>query len=317
MQKRTTDFLQSLDWDDLRYFLAVARTQRATVAAKRLSVNYTTVARRIRALEESLGVLLFEKSRSDGFVLTDEGQRLLPHADALESMVQSAREQFVEKSTSLAGHVRIASTEAFGCYFLAPQLTRFQKIHEELLIDLLPLPHFVSLSKREADIAISLERPGRGAFVAAKLCDYKLRLYATRKYLSQNPRIRSKSDLSRHSFVSYVDNLAFSEELRYLHRVIPNVEARFCSTSVIAQGMAVRQNLSIGILPCFMAAQHEDLVAVLPNEVEITRSFWISCREDLRRLKRITTLWNFLRETVEANNSLLMGRDAQMSPMDA
>jgi DNA-binding transcriptional LysR family regulator len=161
-----------LNWDDLRYFLEVARTQRVSGAAKRLGVDYTTVARRIKALEHSLNTLLFDKSRNDGFLLTEEGQRLLAYADSLETTVQSACEELNETGHTLSGHVRIGSTEGFGCFFLSPQLAHFQAMHPSISMDLLPVPHFVSLSKRKADLAVTLERPERGQYVFTKLCDY-------------------------------------------------------------------------------------------------------------------------------------------------
>src|ERR1700744_2385569 len=124
MQKRTRE-LHELNWDDLRYFLAVARTQTVSAAGKRLGVDHTTVARRIRELEASLHTVLFEKSRSGGFSLTAEGQRLLAYADTLETAVHSASEQFAGGAHSLSGHVMIGSTEGFGAFFLAPLLARF------------------------------------------------------------------------------------------------------------------------------------------------------------------------------------------------
>jgi DNA-binding transcriptional LysR family regulator len=104
----------------MRYFLEVARIERASGAAKRLGVNHTTVARRVRELEAALGTVLFEKSRADGFVLTAEGQRLLAYADSVETTVQMASEQFTGDAHSLSGRVRIGSTEGFGCFFLSP-----------------------------------------------------------------------------------------------------------------------------------------------------------------------------------------------------
>src|ERR1700692_4113341 len=106
MQKSTAPGISNLNWDDLRYFLEVARTQRASGAAKRLGVDHTTVARRIRELEAALGTVLFDKSRADGFVLTSDGQRLLAYADTVETTVQSAAEQITGGAHSLSGHVR-------------------------------------------------------------------------------------------------------------------------------------------------------------------------------------------------------------------
>ncbi len=318
MQKRADADASKVNWDDLRYFLEVARTQRASGAAKRLGVDYTTVARRIRALEDALGTLLFDKSRSGGFVLTAEGHRLLTHVDAMETTVQTAAEQVANTGLALSGHVRVGSTEGFGCFFLAPHLARFQDAHPNISIDLLPVPHFVSLSKREADIAVTLERPEHGQTVYTKLCDYRLRLFATQDYLDRHPPIGSIADLSghehehRHRFASYIDDLAFSFELLYLERAIPGALSNWRSTSVIAQYHAALQGRALAILPCFMTAQEPRLVPVLADEIVVTRAFYLSCREDLRKLKRITTVWEFLRNAAEINRPMLMGDTRDM-----
>jgi DNA-binding transcriptional LysR family regulator len=305
--------MSNLNWDDLRYFLAVARTQRASGAAKRLGVDHTTVARRVRELEAALCTVLFDKSRTGGFVLTAEGHRLLAYADTVETTVQSASEQFASGAHSLSGHVRVGSTEGFGCFFLAPQLARFTAKHPDISVDLLPVPHFVSLSKREADLAIMLERPERGQYVYTKLCDYRLKLYGTREYLSRHPPVKTPADLRHHSFISYVADLAFSHELLYLDRTVPNATARLCSTSVIAQYCAAMEGNALAILPCFMAEPNSKLVPILPDELMVTRHFWLCCREDLRKLRRITSLWDYLRAVADENRSLLMGESAQMT----
>ena len=253
--------LARLNWDDLRFFLEVARTQRASGAAKRLGVDYTTVARRVRALEDALGTLLFDKSRSGGFILTAEGQRLLGFVDSIETTVQSATEQIANTGHALSGHVRVGSTEGFGCFFLAPQLARFQDAHPNISIDLLPVPHFVSLSKREADIAVTLERPEQGQYVYTKLCEYRLKLYATAEYLDAHGPIRTSDDLRHHRFASYIDDLAFSYELLYLERAVPGAVSRWRSTSAIAQYFAALQGRALAILPCFMTSRRSTLRA--------------------------------------------------------
>ncbi|MCA8057409.1 LysR family transcriptional regulator [Burkholderia orbicola] len=304
--------LKSLNWDDLRYFLEVARMQTASSAAKRLGVDHTTVARRVRELEVALGTVLFDKSRSGGFVLTSEGQRLLGYADTIETTVHSASEQFASGAQTLTGHVRLGSTEGFGCFFLAPQLVHFSAKNPDVSIDLLPVPHFVSLSKREADIVVTLEQPKRGQYIYTRLCDYRLRLYGTREYLSQRPPIKKVADLRDHAFIDYVADLAFSHELLYLHNTVPNVVANLCSTSVIAQYHATLQGKALAILPCFMAEQNPMLAAVLPDEVVVTRRFWLCSREELRRLRRIESLWDYLRSAAEENRDLLMGESGQL-----
>ncbi|ATF84816.1 MULTISPECIES: LysR family transcriptional regulator [Burkholderia] len=311
MQKSTTE-MRRINWDDLRYFLAVARLQTASAAARRLGVDHTTVARRVRELEASLEAVLFEKSRAGGFVLTSEGQRLLAYADEIETAVQSASEQFKGGANLLSGHVRIGSTEGFGSFFLAPQLAHFARAHPEISIDLLPVPHFVSLSKREADLAILLERPERGQYVHTKLCDYRLQLYGTRDYLRHHPVSPRLAELREHAFLNYVTDLVFSPELLYLERTIPGAGANLSTTSIVAQYHAALQGTALAILPCFMAAPDERLVPVFPGEVAITRHFWLCCREDIRNLRRISALWDFLRESAVLNREFLLGEAPAM-----
>lgn len=316
MQKTPTP-LGALNWDDLKYFLEVARTQKASAAAKRLGVDYTTVSRRIVALEKALGTLLFEKSRAAGFVQTPEGQRLLEYAEAMESTLHQACEQVSGSSLALSGHVRIGSTEGFGSFFITPQLAHFQDAYPAISIDILPLPHFISLSKREADIVIALERPERGPYVCCKLCDYRLQLYASPDYLAHHAPIHGKADLAAHRLITYVDDLAFSPELLYLDNVLPGASGSLRSTSVIAQYTAALQGRALAILPCFLAAQAEGrLVPVLAEEVVVIRQFWMYCREDLRKLKRITLLWDYLREVTEMNGPFLLGETQRLRFVD-
>ncbi|HEX7909041.1 MAG TPA: LysR family transcriptional regulator [Paraburkholderia sp.] len=316
MQKNTRG-REAINWDNMRYFLAVARSQSASAAAKRLDVDHTTVARRIRELEASLGTVLFEKSRSGGFTLTTEGQRLRSYADAMETTLQSASEQFDGGAHTLSGHVRIGSTEGFGSFFLAPQLAYFSEMHPDISIDLLPVPHFVNLSKREADIAILLERPERGQYIHTRLCEYQLRLYGTSTYFKKHALIQKISDIRGHTFLNYVTDLVFSPELLYLDRTVPNAKASFCTTSIVAQYHAALQGTALAILPCFMAHADPRLTTVLPEQIAITRHFWLCCREDLRKLKRISVLWEYLRKAAELNREFLLGKSQMMSFPDA
>ncbi|KTB62035.1 LysR family transcriptional regulator [Pseudomonas viridiflava ICMP 13104] len=309
MQKNITS-LSLLNWDDLKFFLEVARTRKVSSAAKRLAVDYTTVSRRINSLETSLGTLLFEKSRNNGFIMTAEGQHLLGYAESIESTLHMACEQVSGSSVALSGHIRMGCTEGFGSFFITPQLSHFLDSYPSISVDILPLPHFISLSKREADIVIALERPEHGPYVCCKLCDYSLRLYATREYLDNHPPIQRKADLTEHVFISYVDDLAFSSELLYLSNLLPNAHAQLRSTSVIAQYTAALQGRALAILPCFLAAQDPRLLPVLGDDVNITRQFWMYCREDLRKLKRITLLWDYIREVTELNKGFLLGEVA-------
>lgn len=295
-------------WDDLRIFLAVMRGGSASAAARQLGLDHTTVARRVRALEEALGTLLFERSRRSGFLATTEGQRLLTHAETMESALQAACESVSGSGGALSGQVRIGCTEAFGSHFIIPALASFQDTHPDITLDVLPVPHFVSLSRREADIAITLERPARGPYVTTRLCNYALGLYATPDYLARHADIHSCEDLRAHRFVSYIEDLAFSRELLYLDEVMPHAQRPLRSTSALAQHQAVRGGQALGILPCFLADADAQLVRVLPETVHVVRQFWMSYSEDLRRLRRVTTVAAHLATQARLAEGLLLGR---------
>ena len=304
------------DWDAIRYFLEVARTQRASAAAQRLGVQHSTVTRRIRALEQDLGVMLFEKSRASGYTPTEEGLRFFAHAEQVESTLLAARESLSGAAQMPSGHLRIGSTEGFGSTVLTPLLVDFQRRLPAVTLDIMPVPRFISLSKREADIAIALERPQRGPYLCTKLADYSLRLYGTRDYLARHAPIRRKTDLERHTFIGYVDELLFSDRLRYLDDLIQSSHLVFRSTSVLAQYQAALGGQALAILPCFLAAQDDRLQPVLGDSVVITRSFWMYCHEDLRRTRRVMALWDYLKQAVALNRDLLQGRSRVLQMPD-
>ena len=303
----------SANWEDLRIFLAVARSGKVTSAGRQLGIDYTTVSRRIRTLEEDLGVVLFAKSKARGYELTGDGERLVAHAEAMSGAADALRNEALSESSGLRGQVRIGTTEGFGNFFLAPQLARFQQRHRELRIDLLPVPRFVSLSKREADLAVTIEHPKGGPYVCSKLCDYHLKLYATRPYLASHPPIATTEDLRDHDFIGYVDELLFSTELDYMSRIAEADRIVFRSTGVIAQYTAALQGGALAVLPCFLAAQSRRLLPVLEGEVLVTKSFWIYCHEDQRRQRRVQEIWEHLRAAADANRAFLRGETAEMT----
>ena len=294
-----------MDWDNLRFFLELARSGTLVGASRRLAVDHTTVARRIQALEKEIGTALFSRE-SDGHRLTEAGRRLQPQVEAMESAFLAVESAAPASNEGLSGLVRIGATEGFGTVVLAPQLALFAQQHPRLVIDLLAMPRLVHLSRREADIVISLERPARGPVVVTKLTDYVLRLYASKTYLAKHGAIRTRDDLRGHTFVSYVDDLLFSKELQYLDELYKPDSFALRSTSILAQHQATAAGAGIAVLPAFIAERDKSLQRVLPREANFTRTFWMSVPAETRHLARMKAVWDFLRETVEAQRSLLL-----------
>ena len=178
-----------MDWDHLRFFAALAQAGSLAGAARMLGVEHTTVARRLQALEKIMGQTLFVRQKG-GLTLTQAGQQLLPAVQAMEKAVRGVEQVALPDGADEAhpaGLVRVGVTEGLGTVLLSRQLALLAVRYPQLSIDLLALPRLLHLSRREADIVISLERPKRGSVVVSKLTDYHLYLYGERQYLARRP----------------------------------------------------------------------------------------------------------------------------------
>ena len=295
-----------MEWDNLRFFLELSRAGKLTVAARRLGVDHTTVSRRVQALEKSMDTPLFLRAAA-GYSLTEAGRNLLPQAEAMESAFSGIERSRQKQKDGLSGQVRIGVTERYGSVMLAPQLAEFTRRYPNLGIDLLAAPRTVQLSRREADIVITLDRPERGPFIITRLTDYVLGLYASADYLQQHPPILGRDDLRSHGFVSYIDDLLYSKELLYLDEIGKPAHVPLRSTSILIQQQAAAAGAGIAILPAFSAAADMRLQPVLPQEIRFVRTFWMLMPIELKGIARMQATWDFLREMAQANQALLMG----------
>lgn len=303
--------MQIEDWNDLRAFLAVARSGQIGSAAKMLQVDSTTVSRRLRRLERAFGQRLVEQTRS-GQVLTQVGEDLLIR---VERMAEEAAALFQSgaQSRGLGGQIRLSVSEGFGSWFLAPRLPQLAREHPELTVELVASSGFLSPSKREADIAVMLSRPKAGPLIARKLADYTLMLYASPAYLEEIGIPGTPDDLSRgHWLVGYISDLLYAPELDYLQEVHQDLQATVKSSSIIAQLRLIAGGAGIGVLPCFMGDQEHGLQRVLP-ELRIKRSFWIVTHKDNHRLERVRYLSDWLVSQVRSDQPLLQPPDTVTS----
>jgi DNA-binding transcriptional LysR family regulator len=284
-----------MNWDDARIFLAIARHGQILGAARSLGLNHATVARRLTALEESLGTKLVHR-RTVGAELTSEGESFLVSAELMESASLAATEAAGGDSV-VGGIVRIGAPDGFGVAFLAPRIGELIERHPGLRVELVPVPRTFSLSRREADIAVTLERPREGRLIARKLTDYRLGLYASRAYLARHGTPRELSDLANHRLVGYVRDLLFTTSLDYTAEFFKGWQSTVAVSSAMGQTEAVRAGAGIGILHSFMARLDKTLVPLLP-ERSLTRSYWTVVHEDLRTIRRVALVSDFLVEIV-------------------
>ncbi|HMM13907.1 MAG TPA: LysR family transcriptional regulator [Parvibaculum sp.] len=295
------------DWEDLRLFLETTRHPTLADAALRLRIDPTTLGRRLKRFEQEIGTNLFERAQQ-GLRLTPTGQRLASYVERMEDSSLQALEAIKGISGTVRGTVRISTTEGFGTFVVAPALVDLAREHPDIDIDLVASSGFLSVSKREADIAILLARPQTGRLFTQKLADYALMLYASKRYLRGAPPIRTAQDLARHRLVGYVDDLIYSPKLRYLDELPVAVSPSIKSSSIVGQYHATKAGAGLCILPCFIADQDKSLVRVLPDEFRIERSFWLAVHEDIRGFARIRAVLDALIGAAHARQALLMGR---------
>lgn len=291
-----------MNWDDVRIFLAVARAGQFLGAARRLRLNHATVSRRVAALEAALKTSLFHRLTT-GTELTSGGERLLAVAERMEADMIAARAEIAGEGERVTGTVRIGAPDGFGVAFLAPRLGALAMRHPELSIQLVPVPRSFSLSRREADIAITVDRPSEGRLVAGKLVDYTLGLYASRAYAGEHGLPESVEGLTAHRLVGYVPDLVISPTLDYAAEISEEWTAAFAISSAMGQVEAVRAGAGIGILHTFIARAHDDLVPV-PFAKPIRRSYWLVYHESMRPARRIQAVAAFIGEAVERQRTL-------------
>ncbi len=291
-----------MNWDDVRIFLAVARTGQLLAAARNLGINHATAGRRISALEESLQTQLIVRKTS-GCDLTPEGEVFLRAAERMESEMATAQANIGQVDAALAGTVRIGAPDGFGVSFLAPRLGDLIARHPALKIQLVPVPRAFSVSQREADIAITLGRPEQGRLISSKLTDYSLGLYASQQYLEKQGIPQRTDDLTQHRIIGYVEDLIFSASLNFTSEINRTMEASFEISSAIGQTEAVRAGAGIGVLHTYIARQYPELRRVLPD-VNIRRSYWTVYHESARNLARVRTALEFLQEIVDQERSV-------------
>ncbi|MGB3645495.1 MAG: LysR family transcriptional regulator [Mesorhizobium sp.] len=293
-----------MNWDDVRIFLAVARAGQFLGAAKRLELNHATVSRRIAALEEALRAKLFRRLTT-GSELTPAGERFLEIAERMEADMIAARSTLAGEGDDISGTVRIGAPDGFGVAFLARHLGELTATYRELTIQLVPVPRSFSLSRREADIVITVERPSEGRLVAGKLVDYTLGLFASRGYAQAHGLPRTVADLSNHTLIGYVPDLIVSPSLDYDAEFSPDWRSTFAISSALGQAEAVRAGAGIGILHTFIARTMPEL---LPVDIvrPIRRAYWLVYHETVRPLRRVQLVAGYITRAVERERALFL-----------
>lgn len=277
----------STNWDDLRVFLAVARSESLSGAGRLLKIDPATVGRRIARLEEAMGVPLFAKS-PQGYELTRDGGRLMAHAETAEQAVSLGAEDLSgEGDAGLKGVIRIGAPDGCANYVLPRVIPLIAQEHPELSIQVIAHPRLFNLSKREVDLVVSVSPPSSGRLLVQKITEYHLSLAAMRWYLRQHETVETIDDLKHHKIVGYVPDLIFDKELDYLEEVgVHRVD--YSSNSVSVQLNMIRAGNGVGIVHDFCLPYVPRMDRVLPDAIRLKRAFYLVRHADDRKVERLT-----------------------------
>ena len=272
-------------WDDLRVFLAVARTESLSRAGKSLRLDPATVGRRVARLEEALEAALFMKS-PQGYALTQAGARLVSRAEVVETAILNAQEDTSSGTEALTGQIRVGAPDGCANYLLPQVCSAICADHPGLEVQIVALPRVFNLSKREADMAITVSPPTAGRLTSQRLSDYHLHLMASRNYLSEAPPLNRLEDLKDHKIIGYISDLIFDAELDYLSE-IGGPQTSFASNSVSVQLNWARVGAGLVIGHDFALPFAPELKRVLTDSFSLKRSFYLVRHADDRNISRL------------------------------
>lgn len=287
------------DWEDLRYFLALARHGSLSAAARALKVSHATVARRVASLEAALQAPLFDR-KADGYAPTARGRRVETLARTMEDAAQASVD-LVSPDAGLSGLVRLTMARSMADRFVVERLGDFHRQHPGIDLEIIADSRVISLSRREADIALRFGRPKDSDLLARRMSSVAFSFYASRGYakaLGRNPSP---------AMIGFDDENDFIADAAWLNREFP--QARFVArtNSQATQAAAARAGLGVAQLPLHVAANDPRLVPVTLSKKPPDREIWMLLRKDVARLPRVRAVADYLAAMFRRDRRVLTG----------
>ena len=291
--------------DDLLVLLAVGRTGKYTTAADELGLNHTTISRRIAALERAIGGRVLARV-AGGWELTDLGRDALTAAEAVESAVRSLTTE-AGGQRALEGVVRISATDGFSAYIAAPAAAAVQREHPKVAVEIVTATRRASQQRSGLDVEIVVGEPTVHRAKALRLGDYCLGLYGSGDYLADHGSPANVADLQRFPLVYFIDSMLQVDDLDLAPSFAPAMRESVTSTNVFVHVEATRASAGLGLLPCFMADRHPDLVRVLADDVSIRLTYWLVTRAETLRRPEVSAVVEAIGARMADQRTVLLG----------
>ena len=286
-----------LDWNDLRYFLAVARTGSTLAAAKHLRVSQSTISRRVTALEDILGVRLFVRKPS-GYTLTPRGESVLPAAESVEAAVQSFSHGIAAEARRVVGAVRLTTVESAANAWIIPSLGLLRTRYPDLRLEILTTDENLDIARGECDVALRFgEKPTEEMLIVRHLLDMQETFYAHEQLVEKLGMPDSLAAVTCYPLIMSMDREG--KVGRWMTENFPDAEIAHRANTVSSIIASVRSGVGASILPCLMGDDTRRLVRLLPPIAELTMPGWIVTTDEARRQPHIRALIDFVVEQIQ------------------
>ncbi|MBB4000337.1 LysR family transcriptional regulator [Aureimonas pseudogalii] len=297
-----------MNWNDVRYFLAVTRHGGLTGAAREMKASPSTVARRVETLEAALRTRLFER-KPDGYELTEAGRAMVEKATAIEAAMHELEDGFCGQDGHVSGTVRIVTVDTLAHHLLMPNLPVLQEAYPDLALGIaVNATSFAQLPYRESDIGLRLCRPEQGNFVVRRIGTIGFGLYASKDYLARHPVREDQLPIAGHRLITWGDPLSFLALPKTLRSWVESGIANLTVDSMQAQLLAMKAGNGLGVLPCILADEEEQLVRLRPDLCQQEEAIWLVVSEAVRDMRRIRVVCDFLETIVKQGQLALSGQ---------
>lgn len=308
-----------MNWDDLRFFLAVAGAGSLSGAGQQLGVNTTTVLRRVASLEDDLGARLFERERT-GYRLTAAGEKLVEALEPVDRRLSALPRDFQAAGEGAEGSVRLAAGEVIAASLLALEFPAFRREHPGLELEIVTDPRLASVGQapkignplKDVDVALRLARPTQGDMLMRKVGDMAYALYASPAYIEARGQPSQMQDIAGHDLIGFPRSETPLGPIWWFSRAEKSARIALRSSSVASRAAAAREGLGLAALPCIMGDTESGLVRVFGPDVLGSLELWLMARNDLAQLAHVRAVMEFVVDAVKRHKARLEGRDHEV-----
>ena len=295
------------DWNDLKYFLAVAQHGSTLAGSRALRVDQSTVQRRLVELERRLGLVLVTRERQ-GYQLTDTGRMLLQHAERVQQAVQQFEKQALAARDAVAGVVRVTCPEPIAMRLSRSSLIeRFHESHPALRVEFVLSDRYLDLTKGEADVALRSGDTKDGDLVGRKIGDSLWAVYGSRDYVARHGHPRVVEDLAGHALLGLDQSLEQHRAAAWLQRIAPAASIVARNNSVLGLLNSAKAGMGLAALPTAIADAEAELIRVLGPIDELTRIWRILTTRELRHQARVAVFFDYIVSEIDALRPIITG----------